>query len=674
MSSLVTPLPDVSVGAPTSESYLSRIQASLQLLADRPGLLTLLALALNAVLLPYLGMVHDARLYALQTLNHVHGGAFSNDLFLRYGSQDRFTFFTTLAAPLAGWVGLPTAFFLIYLACRALFLYGVTRLLIRLFGSGPLTALAVLVVAVDPIAFGGHAVFNVNEAFTTPRLPTCGLVLIGLSLLLERRWLLATACFVAGLLLHPLMALAGLAMLVGWAILCWWPERGQAILLGLAGLGLLGGLGIPPLSYRLFGAMDAEWLAQVRLANGYHFPDLWREVELRRIVLAAGAVLLAASLWARTEWQRASFLRLAVLVGVCGLLVTTIASLLGYQLLFQAQPYRMLWVMHLLAIPCCIHLAAWAWQSGSERYRVLAVLGLGLVLCNSGTLLELVLPASFLVLLLVGFRGLLPRPRRPDWFSAACAWSLALGLIAWGLYRVGVIVTMIDQLRSRLTTMECLYVVWLVLGTTACLAMIIGLLLLLTRVLHRAPGWVGAGALALFLMLHATCFAATQTTWFQQYLTKQGRHLPFVGSVLAAHHTDNRPLTIYWGATRVDTVWVQLEACVFFDPEQMAGLIFNRQTSAEGFRRARLVGAFEMCQYREFQDSITSAWRDCLEQIHGVSLDEANPTAEDLYRLANEPGLDYVVVDRDMGCPFLASDGTVFIYDCARLRSLASAR
>ena len=63
-----------------------RTAALLNALGERPRTLFCLALALNALAFPYQGIVLDARLYSFQVLNRVEGGAFSNDLFFRFGS------------------------------------------------------------------------------------------------------------------------------------------------------------------------------------------------------------------------------------------------------------------------------------------------------------------------------------------------------------------------------------------------------------------------------------------------------------------------------------------------------------------------------------------------------------------------------------------------------------
>src|SRR5262245_58428031 len=89
-------------------------------LAARPWVLVCVMLAVNALVLPYRGLAHDARLYAAALTERLEPGSLSMDLYLRYGSQDSYTIFSPLLMPLARLVGLQPAFFLAYLFSKAL--------------------------------------------------------------------------------------------------------------------------------------------------------------------------------------------------------------------------------------------------------------------------------------------------------------------------------------------------------------------------------------------------------------------------------------------------------------------------------------------------------------------------------------------------------------------------
>jgi hypothetical protein len=108
---------------PVLEVWIDRTAEALQALALRPQVLFLIALALNALAQPYAGIIHDARLYSLQTLNRLSEGAFADDLFLHYGSQDQYSLFSMVAAPLVSVLGLEWSFFLLYLTFNSFLLW-----------------------------------------------------------------------------------------------------------------------------------------------------------------------------------------------------------------------------------------------------------------------------------------------------------------------------------------------------------------------------------------------------------------------------------------------------------------------------------------------------------------------------------------------------------------------
>src|SRR5262249_23087821 len=155
-------------------------------------------------------------LYAVQTLNKAEGGAFAGDLFFLYGSQDRYSVFSAVVAPLVSAVGVRPAFLLLYLASNGLFFAGLVWLLRGLFRPAT-AALAALILAALPLPTGGFDVLCLTEGFMTPRVPAKGLALFGLTAACHRRYLLATLLVLGGCLLHPLIALPAFPLMAGWA-------------------------------------------------------------------------------------------------------------------------------------------------------------------------------------------------------------------------------------------------------------------------------------------------------------------------------------------------------------------------------------------------------------------------------------------------------------------------
>ena len=113
-------------------------------------------------------------------------------------------------APLVQLCGLHVAFFCVYLASKALLFWSLLRLTRVLISSNLALVLALIHLAIVPVAFGGNEIFHVNESFLTPRLSSCALVLLALERLLAGRNAAAVLLLLGSLVLHPLMAVGGI--------------------------------------------------------------------------------------------------------------------------------------------------------------------------------------------------------------------------------------------------------------------------------------------------------------------------------------------------------------------------------------------------------------------------------------------------------------------------------
>src|SRR5450631_2182381 len=111
----------MSVAIPT---WLTHATGAIRQLADRPWTLFFLLLAMNAIGRPCSSTAHDARLYTLQALNAAENGAYADDVFLRFGSQDQFSLFSRLVGPMVAAIGVQATFFLLYLVFNTLFIFG----------------------------------------------------------------------------------------------------------------------------------------------------------------------------------------------------------------------------------------------------------------------------------------------------------------------------------------------------------------------------------------------------------------------------------------------------------------------------------------------------------------------------------------------------------------------
>src|SRR5689334_19935539 len=117
----------------------------------------------------FLGIWHDAQIYTLQALARITPEKLGNDLFLRYGSQDRFTIFSAVYARAIEMFGIESAPAIITLVCEIGFCAAFVLLARRVLPAR-FVWLALAIVLLVPLTYGARKVFYLVEDFTTPRL------------------------------------------------------------------------------------------------------------------------------------------------------------------------------------------------------------------------------------------------------------------------------------------------------------------------------------------------------------------------------------------------------------------------------------------------------------------------------------------------------------------------
>ncbi len=638
-------------------------------LTHRPGCLLALLLAVNAVARPYANLAHDARLYSVQVLNRLEGGTFADDLFLRYGSQDQFSLFSTLVALPVALLGLRNAFFLLYLGFNALFFLALMRLVLALLRDRAVAVAALLYLAVVPLPFGGLYVFTVHESFLTPRLLANALVLFALERVVRGRFTAALALLVPALLAHPLMALPGCLIWAG----CLAVQRchRQLLIASVASAAVLGTalLAYEPLGVRVFGAMDEDWRAMVRDASAYNFPALWTGADWLNVAVSLAVPALAAGSIARRDVRSRRFMLVALAVGAVGLAGTVLGAVLPYALLFQGQPYRALWVLKALQIPLGFVLIR-RWAGAESVCHRLTALGL-LFYFGLGTFLpaEVALPVIILPILLLRAWAI-----GEDCSSRPAMWRLGATAIvaaafAWTAFIWAVLIAFRGEFIGRL---EALDYAQRFVGNVGpyCWLIVIGWGL--HRVLSRGmrPWVFTAVAVALCVAYQGIFYVVPNVGPYRAACTRDGADVAFAQDFLARQRGPAGALpTVYsvWG--RIDYVWVDLHAKSYFDWAQVVGVIFERRTAEEGRRRAALVRRFEMDRLRGDAVLIPDVFKESLVRLFGAGFDCSGPTRDDLARLCREPGVDYLILKHEFPGLAAAQNGRVFIYDCRQVRA-----
>jgi hypothetical protein len=616
-------------------------------------------LAVNAWALPYAGLVHDARLYGIQVLNRVDGGSFANDLYLRFGSQDRFTHFSLVAAPLVYALGLQLAFFLIYLAANAVFIWGALRLVALLCNDRLMASVALLLLATTHIPFAGLENFYVNENFVTPRLAANGLVLWGLARLLEgKSWsALVLLLFAAGL--HPLMACGGLVVWMGFLLVPRLSSRSgmMLVLVGFAASSAF--LLSDELAGRFLGRMDSEWREAVRRANPYNFPSEWAGADWGHLLAALG-IATAACAGAIRERSVKLLVRCIAAVAIAGVVINVVASRLPYALPIQGQGYRWLWLLQYLEAPLGLLLIRSWWQQGTLVGRVAAVIlvaYLGALVSDRSAFLALlpcVAAAAWFVTTAPG------SPAKHSAFVAcllAVAWLTGYEITALHTYwvKVGSGINIFEYLRTAPTALLAAVRVLLALGFVLVLGMLCRM--------PRRLAWTAAIAA---LLLQASYFTAARAAEIRS---------PMPGVPLARDYFlaqglgGGKNLTLYWPIGWINHIWFDLHADSYYEPMQIAGNVFSRGNAIEGERRIKLVKRFEIERIRDLQHLYSPLQLQQIEELYQAKLSEPAPSRADVLALFAQEDIDFLLLRQGFAPWYVATDGHWFLYDCRAVRA-----
>ena len=637
-------------------------------LSRRPYVLASILIALNALLTPYLGIVHDAQIYSGLVLNRLDPELLRDDLFFQYGSQDKYSLFSPLMAPLAKFLGLKTAFFLGYIVSVALLLTALTRFVTRLWPDSPGAVIGLFFLAIIPVAYGGFVPLHVLEPFLSARLPACALTIWGLAELLDQRWVRGSLLLAAAVAVHPLMALPGLMMVALVAIQQRFGTRGTVVVLGSGLAAMIGVLCYPPLAFRLFGNFDQEWFDLTYQTNCYQFPLEW-SVQQWFSNLFAIAGLGVAAYWARAaQAVRARVLAAACLIGVAGFFGCLAFTQLPYAFLLKGQAYRWLWLPLALTPPALFDLAWNAWRTNELKNRcgsLAIVVALGL---TNFVPLEFVTLLFFVPVFFYGFMTFAKSLSLADKLSWTLLGSVLVGIGVWGVYRVWSYFALNEELVEQASYLTMYEV------TAAALTpgVFLPLALLAVVVFHRQIVGVrqAVGCLIAAALIQTGLFAWTCSEHFRAH-RPLGSELQFVEAFLKERRADSPgPMCVYSNYGQLGQYWVEWRTQSFYDCFQLAGFVFNRDTAIEGKRRVGAVAPFEAAALSKGSWDIFPDM--CKVKIEGwleLNVKDTQPSQDDLFRLANEPSIDYIILFKthvdDLA---VARHGDVSIYDCRALR------
>ena len=514
----------------------------------------------------YLGLFHDAGLYTLQALARLNPASLSHDVFLQWGSQDRFTLFSPLYAAAARGMGIETAATVLTLALQ-MTLFAAGWALARTVMPARLAWYGLAVFIAIPGDYGTDRIFTSVEQFLTPRMAAEALVLAGLAAALSRRTWAGVALLALAATLHPLMAAAGIV-----AFFCLRP-RATALFAAVAALAAATLI----MPHAVWGRFDQAWLSLITDRSPYLFVKNWQLDDWARVAVVAAT--LAAGLAASTG--RARTLCMAALLTTVGGIVLSLLACdeLHFVLFTQLQTWRWQWlgtVISALLLPMILSLywrAATGGRATSGRATALLLASAWIFSSN-----------AFALVAALAAVGSLAWTRRLKPSEAHLVFCGACGMLA---------IAILWRLASNLQFTDAHYLnpgiaLWLrraisfARDGTAVMA-----LLILTWLLTRTSR--PSGLIALGLATTVSIAALLPQTWE----TWTHREFPPQRIAQFASWRERIPAgsTVFWPESPLDT-WLLLDRPSYLSVLQTSGMVFSRDTALELQRRALALAPF----------------------------------------------------------------------------------
>ena len=527
-----------------------------------------LALAAWLVQHPFAGMTHDSLLYTLFALVRLHPDTLGTDVVVRFGSQDRFTLFSPIYAAAIQLLGVEHAAAVLLVASEAAF-FACAWLLARRFMTRLDATLGLALLAAVPGEYGSGSVFHFLENFLTPRMPAEALVLAAILAALAARYWIGAGCIVAAMLIHPIMGVAGAALLV----LCFVAPLRPRLALMLAALGFAIGLGVVLATAPHGRLVDPDWARAVSTEVPYVFVSNWSPGDWSRI--AVPLALLAIG------WRTGSSpLLRRVCVGAlgmvaCGMVITLVfADLLHVWLIISMQAWRWLWLADVLALLLAPAILQDCWQrSASGR---VAVIVLAVAWIFRGLEADLLATAVAVALATVPAG----RGEQKYWrllFLGAC---VALG--------IGIAPELIDRLSYLTTGSQGNSLLQEVRAACSDGVVLMGLSALVWALLHREQRSQSTHAIAIALLgvVGSSCAWLSPYTW-STYTTVY--YTPKLASLFAPWRAAiSARAEVLWPDSPLAS-WYLLERANYWSVQQVAGGLFSREQAIVIEHRTALV-------------------------------------------------------------------------------------
>jgi len=530
----------------------------------------LLIAALWMIARPYRGVRHDGILYLGQTLARLMPDSIGHDLFFAYGSQDRYSIFSPVMAPLVRQLGVAASQWGVLFLCQAAFVVGCWVLTAEL-PSRFLRWCAMLALVALPHTYGGQGAVSFAEPFLTARVMAEPLLVLALACLMRGRMIAAAAIALVATAVHPLIALPALA--TAWIYLCLLDRRWCWGAVPIVAALLAGALGVAPFD-ALWRRYDPQWLSVVEFANPLVFMSNSSVLDWVPTLLDIGILCLVAG-----RLGAGPLARLVKALLMCTLAFTILwglgADILRDVLLTQLQLWRVFWLTHLLALLLVPMLLLDFWSRGAVGRWCAAALLLALVAAGAN------IPAGWACLAWAVLSCLLMRAGAaisPGLVRIATGASLLAAVVVTGVvgWRTHLAVAHFGDRFNGATSLQ------IAMGLSLITA-IIGFAIL--RGLASAGARRGLAVAAVVGLVAGGWAWSDQRSDWQRFIENglDEHGLPFEGSIAPN-------ATVYWDGSLLES-WMLLHRPQFYSLEQGGGVLFNRNNAMAYDARKRTMSA-----------------------------------------------------------------------------------
>jgi hypothetical protein len=249
--------------------------------------------------------------------------------------------------------------------------------------------------------------------------------------------------------------------------------------------------------------------------------------------------------------------------------------------------------------------------------------------------------------------------------------GFAVGCTIAGLIRIGVLVS---RVQEHLAIMDARAFGGLLIGAIGPVVWVPLVVWCIAAAVGRRVQCVTiiTAAVVLAMATHTLAFTVPRSRTYRETQIPYGRDLQFVREYFARQHpAPAAPPTVYEGIwADIDFVWFELKAQSYFHLTQLSGVVFSRETAMETRRRAAIVRPFELERYEVMRKHLPASDDVMITAVFQRKEATVVSTTADLGRLCRpEEHIDVAILKHDFASLAAASNGHVYIYECADVRA-----